>query len=259
MNCQDYQEWIEDAALGAIAGVIDHTRRAQLDAHLAACSECRREFEAAQRLYVAIDRGVAAGVEGVPSADFAERVRMRLAAESERAQLRWWRSAIWIPALGTAALALVLLTLWIARRPAGQRLQAPKQQTVQSLAPTSAPPSNMKAPEQARVTRPPATPVVPRQLSRASGAAPQNRRPEAAPDSQAPQLQVQIQPGQWAAVKSLYRAGQDGSLKDVAAAAATSEEPLQVKPVEVPPLVIAELQDPQPVGSEPESTNVQDR
>ena len=78
------------------------------------------------------------------------------------------------------------------------------------------------------------------------------------PDSGAPQLQVQIQPGQWAAITSLYRAGQSGKVNETAKDV-PADQPLQVTPVEVPPLVVAELQDPQPVGSEPESTNIQDR
>lgn len=258
MNCQDYQPWIEDAALGAIAGTMDNPRRAQLDSHLAACPECRRAFEAAQKLYAAIDRGVAARVEGKPSGDFAARVRMRLADEGERAQPRWWRPTIWIPALGSAALALLLLSIWIARRPNEHPPQPPKQQTAQTVAPKPGPPDSVRPPEQASVTRPPVAPSAERQ-SRVSFATRQSRKRQSTPDSGAPQLQVQIQPGQWAAVQSLYRAGENGNLKGLAEAPATAEEPLQVKPVEVPPLVVAEIQDPKPVGSEPEGTNDQDR
>jgi len=262
MNCQKYQEWIEDAALGAIAGSIagsiNGSRRAQLDVHLAECSECRREFEAAQKLYAAIDQGVASRVEGMPSADFGARVRTRLAAERERAQFRWWRRSIWIPALGSAALAALLLSIWIARRPSEHRLQPPKQQIARTTAPSPASPGSVKPPEQASVTRPPATPSA-LGRSRLANVTRQSRKRESTPDSGAPQLHVQIQPGQWAAVTSLYRAGQDGSLKGAAEASATADAPLQVKPVEVPPLVIAELQDPKPVGPEPESTNIEDR
>jgi hypothetical protein len=254
MNCQDYREWIEDAALGAI----DNARRAQLDTHLAECPECCRAFEAAQKLYAAIDQGVAARVEGKPSADFAARVRMRLAGEGEKAQLRWWRRSIWIPALGSAVLALLLLSIWIARRPGGQR--QPTKQIARTTAPAATSASNVRPPEQAKVARPPAAPAAPRRSARVSTPTSQNRpRRQSTPDSEAPPLQVQVQAGQWAAVTSLYRAGQAGRLEGAAEASAAAEQPLQVKPVEVPPLVVAEIQDPKPVGSEPESTNVQDR
>jgi len=262
MNCQDYQQWIEDAALGAIAGriadEIDGSRRAQLDAHLAACPECHRAFEAAQKLYAAIDEGVAARVEGMPSGDFAARVRMRLADERERAQLRWWRPGIWIPALGSAALALLLLSIWIARRPNEHRHYPPQQQIAHTpVAPKPASPGSVTPPEQASVTRPPATPAAPRR-SRVAGATRQSRERKSSPDSGAPQLQVQVQPGQWAAITSLCRAGQSGKVNETAKDV-PADQPLQVKPVEIPPLVVAEIQDPKPVGSEPESTNDQDR
>ncbi len=258
MNCQLYREWIEDAALGAPVGSMDASRRAQLDEHLAACPQCRRAFEAAQKLYTAIDYGIAASVEGMPSGEFAARVRMRLAAESERAQLRWWRRSIWIPALAGAALALLLLTVWIARRPPEHRLQPPKQQTAQTVSPSPEGPAGGQGPG-AGGQRPGIRSQ--RSEARVRGAEARSSRGHgrpAAPDSP-PQLQVQVQPGQWAAVRSLYRAGQDGSLKGVTEPSATAEEPLQVKPMEVAPLVIAEIQDPKPVEPEPEKTNVQDR
>jgi anti-sigma factor RsiW len=255
MNCQSYREWIEETALGAIAGPIDASRRVQLHAHLAACPECRRAFEAAQKLYAAIDRGVAARVEGMPPGNFAARVRMRLADESERAEVRfWWRPAIWIPALGTAALALLLLTIWIARRPGEQRSQPPRQQATQTALSKPESPVSVKPSEQASVTRPPSA----WSARRPSPASPRRGAACCGPDSGAPQLQVQIQPGQWAAVTSLYRAGQSGKVNETAEDV-PADQPLRVTPVEVPPLVVAELQDPKPVGSEPENTNVQDR
>jgi hypothetical protein len=270
MNCQDYQEWIEDAALGAIAGStagsIHGSRRTQLDAHLAACPECRRAFEAAQNLYAAIDRGVAAGVEGTPSGAFAAGVLARLGARAswlpfDPAALRagrpwsqgWWRRRIWIPALGSAALALLLLSIWIARRPNQHRQQPPKQQIAQAV---TASPEGLGV----RV-RGPGAGGEGSVVARGQGPRPRSnrsRRRQSTPDSGALQLQVQIQPGQWAAVTSLYRAGQSGKVnetgKDVPA-----DQPLQMTPLEVSPLVVAELQDPKPVGSEPESTNDQDR
>ncbi|HEV2425332.1 MAG TPA: hypothetical protein VGZ29_10940 [Terriglobia bacterium] len=262
MNCQEYQRWIEDAASGAlagtIAGAVDSSRRTRLDAHLAVCPECRRAFGTAQRLYAAIDQGVAARVEGTPSADFAARVRMRLAGEPHRLQFRRWRPGIWIPALGSAALALLLLSVWIGRRPSGHRPPPPTQQTAHTtVAPKPASPGNVRPPGQASVTRPPAAPSTARR-TRVAGATRPSRKLGLTPDSEAPQLPVQIQPGQWAAVTSLYRAGQAGKLGTLEQPV-PADKPLQIAPVEVPPLVIAEIQDPKPVGSEPESTNVPDR
>lgn len=288
MNCQSYREWIEDAALEAIDG----PRRAELGTHLAACPECRRAMETEQRLYAAIDRALAARVEGMPSSDFARNVRMRLdslavrvgvgarasgppSPERARGPLSWWRPSIWIPALGGAVLALLLLGVWIALRPGAQRLQPPKQQTAHTVLPAPTAATNVRSsvarasrpqPEQASVTRPPVAQAAPRRSfpasgrasGRASGATRRNHGRQSAPDSGAPQLPVQIQPGQWAAVTSLYRAGQAGKL-DATEQPVPADKPLQVAPVEVPPLVVAEIQDPKPVGSEPESTNEQDR
>ncbi len=253
MTCQHYQEWIEEAAAGAIAGRGSDSRRAQLDAHLDACPECRRALEAARELYAAINQGIATRVEGVPAGDFAARVRMRLAEEGERAEVRsWWRRSIWIPALGSVALALLILSIWIARRPGGQRLQPPKQQVARAVSPS---PEGLGAKGQGSRAGGQGS------VARGQGPRPRSSRSQrqSAPGSEAPQLQVQIQPGQWAAVTSLYRAGQSGALKGITVASTTADEPLQVKPVEVPPLVIAEIQDPKPVESEPENTNVQDR
>jgi hypothetical protein len=254
MNCQKYREWIEDAALGEL----DDRRRVQLQEHLDACPDCRSAFAAAQTLFAAIDRGVAARVESRPPADFAARVRMSLAAGSERAQRRWWRPAPWIPALAGAALALFLIFSLNSRHRA-RRMPPPKPQIARTAAPAPASPGNLKRPEQASISRPPAVlpaAVIGRPSSGTSAAAlpataPAARRGAAccAPDSRAPQLQVQIQPGQWAAVESLYRAGQAGRV-DETDKPVPADQPLQVQPVDVAPLAVAELQDPKPVGTD---------
>jgi hypothetical protein len=252
MNCERFQEWIEEAALG----VLDASRRAQLDTHLEACAQCRARFGAEQKLFAAIDQGIAARVQGNPSAEFAARVRMRLADERERVGFRfWWKPAAWIPIMAGAALALLVLTVWFVRRPVhppGREMAR-----IASRPSTPAPVARTNgSSEQARL-KPPRSASAPRPRYTSAGVSRADRRRQASPETKQPQLQVQIQPGQWAAVNSLYRAGQAGLLKGAQDQPASPEQPLQVKPVEISPLVVAELQDPKPVGTD--DANVQDR
>jgi Putative zinc-finger len=239
MNCERYQKWILDLAFGAL----DDSRRTELSVHLAGCLSCREALAAERRLVSAIDQGIVARVQGAPSVDFAAQVRRRLAESDARAGSRFrWQPALWVPALAGAALALFLLSVWNARQPVTRRVQAPKPQVARITAPTAPSNSNLTQPERVKATRPPAA---------LHATAPAARRGAAccAPDSEAPQLQVQIQPGQWAAVKSLYRAGQAGRV-DETDKPVPADELLQVQPVDVAPLAVAELQEPKPVGTD---------
>lgn len=246
MNCRDYTGWIEVAALGAL----DASRRAQLDEHLALCPQCRAAFDAERKLVAAIDRGLLAGVEGKPSMELAARVRMRLAEQGERAgSSAFWRPAAWIQVMAGAALALLLLMAWFGRRPAKQH--QPAQQAAGPVTPPRKPPGIATPPQQARLM-PPGKPLsgvrrAPTVVVRPAHA----RRGQPDADTEAPQLQVQVQPGQWAAVKSLYRAGQDGRLNGSDAdIPVPADQLLEVTPVNLALLVIAELQEPKPVGAD---------
>lgn len=255
MNCKRYQDTIREAALGTLSAA----RSMELNAHLVGCARCRSEFEREQRLIAAVNRGLAASVSGQPSPELAARVRMRLAVGEERTARRtpwtWSPPALWIP-VSVAVLSALLLAVWFVRRPSD--LPGPETARIASRPTAPGPVARMNgSSEQTRLTPQPRTPSGPGPRSQPAGASRADRRRQASPETQQPRLQVQIQPGQWAAVTSLYRAGQAGLLKGAQDQPASAEQPLQVKPVEVAPLVVAELQDPKPVGTD--DATVQDR
>ena len=131
MDCERYQNWLSDAALGAL----DRSRESELRAHVEDCAGCRTALERERMLVAAIDRGVAAHLAAEPSANFAARLKARLAeegagrpAQAEAGPRSGWpwgfRPGLeqrWIPA---AALALVAATIglgWLVHHVAGVR------------------------------------------------------------------------------------------------------------------------------------------
>ncbi|HUI40618.1 MAG TPA: zf-HC2 domain-containing protein [Terriglobia bacterium] len=243
MNCKRYQNWIPEAALGALGA----SRQAQLDAHVLACPACARALEAERRLLAAIDQGLARNVAAQPSAEFAARVRMRLAEERE--QMR--PSAGWLPgrpilvtfAALAALAALVLAVRFVQRAPQRTQLTTP------SAPIRTATPS---ARELATVTRPPARALLPAPTHRASGTvAHGSEGARSGRENQTPQLQVLVRPGQWAGITALYRAAQSGRVdtSSLAERPAMDLDPLQVPPVEIKPLVTAALEAPKPLNS----------
>ncbi|HEV2383201.1 MAG TPA: hypothetical protein VG206_25830 [Terriglobia bacterium] len=263
MNCQRYRKWIDEAALG----MLEASRLAHLNSHLAACVTCRQAFEAEQDLLAAIDQGIVTRVQGAPSANFATGVRMRLDSLGARASLRsaqgglcppltgsveragrprsqaWWRPSVWSPALALAALPVVLLTLWFVRRAPHPR--APGRVRVAAPAMPSHKPSVLK--QMTTVVPREALPV--RRPAQATGAR-SHRARQAYGDlpDQAPRLEVLVEPGQAAALAELYRTMQRGADPiGPGEAPAKTEDPLQVKAVEVKPVVIAEVQPLKPI------------
>jgi len=243
MNCQSYRKSISDAALG----MLNASPLAELRIHLTACPECRDRFEAEQRLFAAIDRGVRASVEGTPSADFLAGVRIRLAEERQPVRFRtWWRPAVWSPALALVALAVLILTLWFARRPPRPRVP----ERVRSTVP-AAPAQNPQLPQQmAVVVRPKAGSPTARPHRSASLSTHRPELPRSSESDQSPQLEVLVDPGQKAALAELVRTMHRGAdpvgrfEKSV-----QNEDPLQVQAVQVDAVTVAELQTPKPIGS----------
>jgi hypothetical protein len=239
MSCEDYREWIEEAAVGAL----DASRQARLNAHLAGCAHCRESLAAAERLLREIDRGLIASLDRQPSPEFAGRVRMRLAGENVRARPRaWWTAGAWVPA-SAAALAALVLAVWLVRQP-----PRPLRQPVSSVTP-GASARNGAPREQAKVT-PPRLSLTPAQPARAASRTPSARpHPRSTPPTGAPQFQVLVERGQWAAVVKLYNsvwAPEPGSGFANASrpsgpapgpdAAEQAEDQLVLKPIEIKPL-----------------------
>jgi len=132
MDCKRYQNWLSEAALGAL----DRSRESELRAHVEGCGGCRAALERERMLVAAIDRGVAAHLAAEPSADFAARLTMRLADEvagrparaeaGPRSEWLWgfWPELAWRRWIPAAALALIAATIglgWLAHHMAGSR------------------------------------------------------------------------------------------------------------------------------------------
>ncbi len=107
MGCERYKESVVEAALGAIPP----RQRAELDAHLTGCSDCRAALERQRRLLTAIDAGLAAQFAGEPSPEFAVRVRQRV--EQEQAPGNALQG--WIAVAAGALAVLVLVAVWFGR------------------------------------------------------------------------------------------------------------------------------------------------
>ena len=251
MNCTRCRKWVKRAALSSLGA----SRQAKLDAHLAECDGCRDSLESERRLLGAIGSGLAASVAGLPSSEFATRLRVRLAAEApgageapgdEPARLpaEWLRSP-WIAAslAGLVALATLLAVTWLGhRRPAQPQLP---RQIAQAAAPgksgtnVSLPLATSDKAGVSAVTNPAredALHVSPRpERARTHRSAPV--------EVQAPQFQVMVEPGQWHAILAAYRAAQSTGVDTNALAQISNQEeqPVKMKPIEIDPVVIAEL------------------
>lgn len=243
MNCTRYRKWIKSAALNSL----DASRHAKLAAHLAECERCRGLLATERQLAETIDLAVSASVSASPSPDFAARVRARLAEESERAQpsLAWVRSG-WFPAsvAGFVALAAFIAVVWPAWRHRKQpqpvkqtvRMSAPNTPAVASVSPT--------ATDQGRKVV--VSNVAHGHVSSAAARPGHERgrtRNSAGAEDSPPQFQVMVEPGQGRAILAAYRAAQSArvGLDALAQTSDANEQPEKIKPIEVSPVVVAEL------------------
>jgi anti-sigma factor RsiW len=105
MDCQQYQDALNAAALGAESGAEAQAFRL----HLEICEACRREFARRSEFLGSLDLQLQARFEAVPSPDFDARLRRRITSESERAP----RPVLsWLPLLaGATAFAALLAFL----------------------------------------------------------------------------------------------------------------------------------------------------
>ncbi len=108
MGCKRFENDLVDAALKGLSP----RRSERLRAHLAGCEACRETLEEKRRLAQAIDHGLAESLAYEPSAEFAARVRQRI-AQPDAAERGWW-SAWKLAAVGALA-ALALLAAWMLR------------------------------------------------------------------------------------------------------------------------------------------------
>lgn len=224
MACERNKKGLMAAALGGVPA----NRRAELDAHLRECADCRAEFERQRELLAAIDRGVAASVAAEPSPDLAARIRERL----REAPAASWFSG-WIPAaVGTLAV-FVFVAIWMARRP-------PVVPGNPAPVISEAPPTVQPAP---RPQSPAETSSPTKTFAAVARPAPQQHREiarEAAAHDSMPE--VLVPRGQEAALMRLYTLLQRDH--GLAASLAADEQSQSIVPPElkIDPLVVAPLE-----------------
>jgi hypothetical protein len=242
MNCTRYRRWVKRSELNSLGA----PRQAKLDAHLARCDGCRELLDRERQLAETINLALTASVAAAPSADFAARVRVRLAEESKRArpQLAWVHRG-WIPVsfAGIVALAMFLAVVWPAWRHWKQR--QPVKQVARRSAPTTPAPVASLSPAAtgygAAVVASGAAHARVRSATARFERAETNRSTRTEDD--VPQFQVMLEPGQSRAILAAYRAAQTAHVDaDALAQTSDGDEQLEkIKPIEIIPVVVAEL------------------
>jgi len=213
MACEKYSGRMTEAALGALSA----PEEAELRAHAAGCITCRPEFDAMRALVAAVNRGVEAMVAGQPSAQFAARLRARIAEAPAPAA---WPLFTWPRfALATFAAAAVLLAVFVARAPRRGGQQVP-----------------IEANSAGRI----AQPVVSGQVAVPEIASVASRRGTARTRSQAAafSMEVLVPRGQLAAALILSSGVSAGRIDgaQLARLAERSAEPLELKTLDIQPL-----------------------
>ncbi|MGD0061573.1 MAG: zf-HC2 domain-containing protein [Verrucomicrobiia bacterium] len=104
MSCQTVRDQFDQRLDGRLSGA----KQAAFEAHLAACSSCRREWEAYANAWQVLARDE--GIE--PSFGFAERTVRRLNEPRVDARPWWWRPSIRWATLATAVVAMAV-TGWV--------------------------------------------------------------------------------------------------------------------------------------------------
>ena len=115
MSCQGIREQF-DARLDER---LSEAELAALEAHLAGCADCQREWQAYAAAWqtLALDKGIE------PSFGFAERTLRQLNEPAVHEQPWWWRPSIRWATLATAGVALAITT-WVGHERVLDRKQA---------------------------------------------------------------------------------------------------------------------------------------
>jgi anti-sigma factor RsiW len=221
MSCEKYSGWLTDAALGELGA----EREPELLAHAMECGACREALAHAREVREFVDRGVESLVAGEPSAQFATRLRQRIAQESEPPRSSW---AAWAPVAAGALALAVVLAITVARRPV----------------------HNESNPSVASAVNPfsvPSEPVT------GSAATPQNPEPKASKPNSGHHAQARkaataraeiiVPKGQLSAAAQLSAAINSGRVdgNQLVAAQEEYDKPLEVKLIEIAPMEIPAL------------------
>ncbi|HTS12369.1 MAG TPA: hypothetical protein VMH00_09650 [Candidatus Limnocylindrales bacterium] len=218
-DCGKYSEWLKDAALGELNARSDR----ELLAHAAQCDACRDAYQHAREVGAFVDRAVESLVEGEPSAQFATRLRARIAEEGTRRRLGWWAWAL----IATTATAAVVALLTLSRTP---------------LRPVPGPQFTTNVPAQPTARTPlPITPPAPggaqtHPVAVHTPTTARHRVPDRA--ALAAQPEVIVQPGQLDAIAQFADAIHAGRIDadQLVASEDRVAKPLEINPIEIKPL-----------------------
>lgn len=247
-KCEEYGDWMIDAALGALAP----ERECAFAAHIAQCEPCRKAYEQARQFAVAIDRGVESLVAGEPSPQFAARLRMRIADEQPTSRFAWltWKPAA---ALALASILAVAGIVWIARHHNSTRNAIPFARAIAAVrtAPSqvssaATPHSGTQVNSQTRSSLSARAPAEPGRTGSPPAVQPRRvavarlvLRRHADPRANSPaEPEVIVPPGQVEAVMQLAAAIRSGRIdgKELLTAQKQMEQPLKIESIDIPPV-----------------------
>ncbi len=216
MVCERHSKLITDEAFGGLS----QERGDDLREHLAHCVSCRNEFDHANTLAAAMDRGVAELVAGEPSPQFVAHLRARIADEAGPARLDW---RAWIPVAGGAFILATILTALMIRTPRPDAREAV---------------TSGQIPRHSEVVVPTRAESAPTQVSQ--------RLPHSKYHAvKSEESQVLVPPAQLVAVMQLAIAMNQGRIdgEQIVAAQQRSEQPLEIEAIQIAPLSIPQLDD----------------
>jgi hypothetical protein len=227
-RCEKYADWIEEAALGALA----LEREREFLAHTAGCGACREAYQRACEIATLVDRGVESLVAGAPSPHFAVRLRARIAEEPSRAGLGW---LTWKPVAAAFVAAGVLAFIVISGMP---RHASPERGAIRSAAETASieRPSQLKPTTNQAQVRHCYQPFTENQAELARLVLPRHAGARRALSSREPQ--VIVPPGELEAVLQLVADIHSGRVDggQLIAANENLDKPVTIKPIEITPL-----------------------
>jgi len=217
MACEKYSSWITGAALGGLRPA----EEAELRAHAFGCSGCRSEWERMRVLVAAVDRSVEAMAAGAPSAEFAARLRARIAEEPAPTS---WPFLTW-PRLSAAALAAAAAVAAVLLVRAPERAHPSSPISVDMPAPVAPP-------------RPAQGGVTPERTAASARAGSDHGRIRGQSRSNTFSMDVLVPSGQLSAALRLSEGVEAGTIdgEQLSQLTAQSAEPLAVKALVVAPL-----------------------
>ncbi|GEM_PF-3663300 len=275
MNCPAPSA-LTDAALGVLAAERDTAWRA----HLAACAACQSALSREQQLFVAMDRCLAAFVDGQPSAQFAANVRARIAGELEpellaainrgvastvvaepspqfaaavRARIAdeaaapapWFAGWRWVAPVGALAAAALLFWLALPRQPSEPPVATgPSRHPAPSVTPAKnsepTPPAPGPAVQQVAKRRPRPAAPVPKRIPWG---------PAGRPGDELDAPAVQVSAAEWRTLARFYQGVQSGAINARAllgepVVIARAIEPLETPELKTVPIEVKELNAP---------------